>query len=147
MLHLHVAGDRVDEAHWVTDLMVARAVMNFTRIDRRGWVWVGTDAGILVFDGRIWRRFRTSDGLISNDTMPDGFLADTDGSVWVGTRGGLTHIKSPEALLQTTPIDLRITHVALGANRLDAQSLSLPWEPNLFLSVHMAQLNYSKGTQ
>lgn len=146
MLHLHIAGDRVDEAHWVADLMLARAVMNFTRIDRRGCVWVGTDAGIVVFDGRIWRRFKTTDGLIWNDTLPDGFLADTDGSVWIGTSGGLTHIKSPEALLQTMPIDLRITRVALGANRLDAQSPPLAWEPNLFLSVHMAELNNGKGT-
>jgi diguanylate cyclase (GGDEF)-like protein len=146
MLHLHVAGDRVDEAHWVADLMLARAVMNFTRIDRRGWVWVGTDAGIVVFDGRIWRRFKTTDGLIWNDTTPDGFLADTDGSVWIGTSGGLTHLKSPEALLQSTPIDLRITRVALGANRLDAQSPPLPWEPNLFLSVHVAELNSGKST-
>jgi ligand-binding sensor domain-containing protein len=108
-LHLHVAGDRVDEAHWVDDLMLSRAVMNFTRVDRRGWVWVGTDTGIVVFDGRVWRRFQTTDGLIWNDTMPGGFFADADGSVWIGTSGGLTHLKSPEALLQTAPINLRIT--------------------------------------
>ena len=146
MLHLHVAGDRVDEAHWVADLMLARAVMNFTRIDQRGWVWVGTDAGIVVFDGRIWRRFKTTDGLIWNGTLPGGFLADADGSIWIGTSGGLTHLRSPEALLQTTPMDLRITRVALGVNRLEAQSPPLPWEPNLFFSVHMAELNNGKGT-
>jgi diguanylate cyclase (GGDEF)-like protein len=147
MLHLHVSGERVDEVHWVTDLMLARAVVNFTGIDRRGWVWTGTDAGIVVFDGQVWRRFKTNDGLIWNDTMPNGFLADADGSVWIGTTGGLTHIKGPEALRQTPPIDLRITRVSLGGNRLDAQSPPLPWGPNLFLNVHTAQLNYGKGSQ
>jgi ligand-binding sensor domain-containing protein/GGDEF domain-containing protein len=147
MVRLHVAGDRVDEVHWVSDLMVARAVVNFTGLDQRGWVWAGTDAGIVVFDGQSWRRFKTDDGLIWNDTMPNSFLADSDGSVWIGTTGGLTHIKAPEALLQTTPIDLRITHIALGGRRLDAQSAPLPWEPNLFLTVHLAQPNYGKGSQ
>jgi hypothetical protein len=141
MLLLHVAGERIDAAHWVTDRMLARAAIKFARIDRRGWVWVGTDAGILVFDGRIWRRLKTNDGLISDDTMPDGFLADTDGSVWIGTRAGLTHIETPETLSQTAQIDLRITRLTLGTNRLEARSPPLPWEPNLFLKVHIAQLN------
>jgi len=146
LLHLHIAGDRTDEVHWVSDLMLTRAAMNFTRIDRRGWVWAGTDAGILVFDGQMWRRFKTSDGLTSNDMTSDGFLADFDGSVWLGTRAGLTHLKGPEALLQTPPIDLRITRVALGGSNIDARSPAFPWEPNLFLSVHMAQLN-AQGNQ
>jgi diguanylate cyclase (GGDEF)-like protein len=147
MLHLHVAGDGIDEMHWVEDLMLARAIVNFTTIDRRGWVWAGTDTGVVVFDGRVWRRFKTPDGLIWNNTLPNSFLADGDGSVWIGTAAGLTHIRQPEALLQTTPIDLRITHFALGGKALDAQSQSLPWEPNLFLTAHTSQLNYGKGSQ
>jgi diguanylate cyclase (GGDEF)-like protein len=146
LLHLHIAGNRVDETKWVADLMLARAAVNFTRIDRRGWVWAGTDAGVAVFDGRFWRRFNANDGLVWNDTMPHAFWSDTDGSVWIGTGGGLTHLKDPEALLQTAPIDLRITRVTLGVNRLDAQSRPLPWEPNLFLNVHWAQLTDGKGS-
>ena len=147
MVHVHVAGDRVDEMHWVTDLMLARGVVNFTGIDRRGWVWAGTDAGIVVFDGRVWRRLNTSDGVIWNDTMPNGFLADADGSVWIGTTGGLTQIKRPEALLQTAPIDLRITRVSLGGVALEPQSPPMPCGPNLFFNVHTSQLNYGKGSQ
>jgi diguanylate cyclase (GGDEF)-like protein len=145
MLHLHVAGDRVDAMRWVSDLMLTRAAISFTRTDRRGWVWVGTDQGIVLFDGQRWRRFKTNDGLPSNDATPDGFLADPDGSVWLGTRGGLTHVDNPEALPYSTPIDLRVTRLALGGNRLDARSPSLPWEPNLFLNVHLAQLSAQGG--
>jgi diguanylate cyclase (GGDEF)-like protein len=147
MLHLHVGAERPDETHWITDLMLARAVIKFTCIDRRGWVWAGTDAGIVVFDGRLWRRFKTNDGLIWNDTMPNSFLAEADGSVWIGTSAGVTHLRSPEGLLQTQPIDLRITRVQLGGERLDAHSAAVPWESNLFLNVHMSQLNYGKGSQ
>jgi diguanylate cyclase (GGDEF)-like protein len=125
----------------MTDLMGSRSAVNFSRIDQRGWLWVGTDAGIVVFDGRIWRRYKADDGLISDETMPGAFLADPDGSVWIGTRGGLSHLQSPETMVQTAPIDLRITRLALGGNRLDAASPPQPWEPNLFFRVHMAQLN------
>jgi ligand-binding sensor domain-containing protein len=121
MLHLRVSGERIEEAHWLTDLTLARAAMRFTRIDRRGWVWVGTDSGVALFDGRSWRRLDSNDGLTSDDTMPGGFLADTDGSVWIGTSAGITHIEAPETLLQTAQIDSRITRLALTANTLDAQ--------------------------
>ena len=103
MMHLHVTGERIDEAHWQTDLMLARAAMHFTRIDRRGWVWAGL--------------------------------------VWIGTRAGLTHIETPETLPQTAPLDLRITRLALGSNRLDVRSPPLPWAPDLVLRAHFAQLN------
>jgi diguanylate cyclase (GGDEF)-like protein len=140
LVKLHIAGDRVDEMKWVPDLMMARAAVNFIGIDRRGWVWAGTDDGIAVFDGHVWRRLNANDGLVSNNTMQHAFLADADGSVWVGTSGGVTHLRSPETLLQSAPIDLRITRVMLGVNRLDAHPLPLPWEPNLYLNAHLAQL-------
>jgi hypothetical protein len=79
--------------------------------------------------------------LIWNATVENGFFADTDGSVWIGTREGSTHIQKPEALMQSTPIDLRITWSALAAQGLDAESLRRPWEPNMALDLHLAQLN------
>ena len=145
LLHLHIVGDRADEAKWVTNLMMARAAVKSTAIDGRGWVWTGTDAGVAFFDGRVWRRFTANDGLVWNDTLQHALLADADGSVWIGTSGGLSHLKSPDSLLQAPPIDLLITRVMLGVNRLDAQSPPLPWEPNLFLNVHVAQLTHSNG--
>jgi ligand-binding sensor domain-containing protein len=37
------------------------------------------------------------DGLIWNDTDGDAFWADADGSVWIGTSGGLAHYRPPAA--------------------------------------------------
>jgi diguanylate cyclase (GGDEF)-like protein len=147
VLHLHVAGDRADEVHWVPEFKSAHAAATFTRIDSRGWVWVGTDAGVRVFDGRVWRRLDTEDGLIWNDTAENGFLADADGSVWIGTRAGSTHIKHPEALMQSTPIDLRITRSKLGAQELDADSLRRSWEPDMTLNLHLAQFSFGNVGQ
>ena len=37
-------------------------------VDHRGWLWVGEDAGVTVYDGQMWRSFTQDDGLIWNDT-------------------------------------------------------------------------------
>jgi diguanylate cyclase (GGDEF)-like protein len=148
VMRLHVEGDRADREEWVTEPMVARASIYFTQKDARGWIWVGTDAGVAVFDRRLWRRFSRSDGLIWNDTDQNSFFADTDGSVWIGTTGGLTHVLRPERLMQTTSLDLRITHATLGGQVLDAQAPhQLPWEPNAALSLQLADLGYGEARQ
>jgi ligand-binding sensor domain-containing protein len=54
---------RVDTVRWIPDLLLARAMISFTRIDQRGWLWVGTESGVTVFDGQTWRRLSTEDGL------------------------------------------------------------------------------------
>ena len=142
MLHVHIERDHIDQSQWVPEPLVQRSAISFTGIDRRGWIWAGTDAGVLVFDRQTWRRFTADDGLISNVTVENGFFSDTDGSVWIGTHGGSTHIQDPEALIQTAPIDLRITRALLGAQALGADSPPRAWEPNLALTLHLAQLNF-----
>ncbi len=72
-----------------SDLVVAIAA------DHRGWIWIGGDQGVDVFDGKNWRRYTTSDGLISNDISERAFWSDKDGSEWIGTGGGLSHLLSP----------------------------------------------------
>ena len=63
----------------------------FLKLDSRGWVWFGEDHGIELFDGKSWRHYTSGDGLIWDDCDSRGFLEDPDGSVWVGTSGGLSH--------------------------------------------------------
>src|SRR5882724_2658755 len=148
VMRLHVEGDRADQVEWVPDPMVARASIYFTQKDARGWIWVGTDAGVAVFDGKLWRRFSRSDGLIWNDTDQNSVLADTDGSVWIGTSGGLTHVLRPERLIQSAPLDLRIMHATLGGKPLDSKtSHPLSWETNAALNLHLADLEYGETPQ
>ena len=69
----------------------------FLRVDSRGWVWFGEDQGVEILDGTSLRRYTAGDGLIWNDTDARGFLEDRDGSVWIGTSGGLSHFLVPNA--------------------------------------------------
>ncbi|HXG46634.1 MAG TPA: two-component regulator propeller domain-containing protein, partial [Methylomirabilota bacterium] len=54
--------------------------------DRRGRLWVGTQAGLVCWDGHEWRVFTTQDGLSSDDVR--AIAEDKAGNLWIGTRGG-----------------------------------------------------------
>jgi len=65
--------------------------------DRRGYIWLGTEAGLHRYDGQQFRLFR-------HDPDDPGSLADNfalsleedgDGQIWVGTMGGGVHRLNP----------------------------------------------------
>ena len=146
LMRLHVSGAQADFAQWQTARNIADAAVYFIQIDRRGWLWLGTDAGIVVYDGRLWRKFDQEDGLIWNDTDQNSVYADEDGSIWFGTSGGLAHVMRPEALLNDLPLDLRIAKLTVGTRRLDATSeQQILWQHDLSLDVHLQELNFESA--
>ena len=105
----------------------------FIGFDLRGDLWNGSDTGVEVLteEGSYGRRFRHMDrttGLVWNDTTTDAFLADTDGSVWIGTSRGLAHHSSTgEAPIHSVP-PVEITSVKLGRNSLQLVYSSLSFQ-------------------
>ena len=144
LMHLHVSDTRIDRAEWVADHNVANASVIFTQMDSRGWLWLGTDRGVVLFDGHTWRKFDHQDGLIWNDVNQNAVFADTDGSMWIGTAAGLTHVLRPEKLVETVPVDLRLGSATLGKTLLgpDTQQ-SVQWKRDLALDVHLQQLDFA----
>jgi diguanylate cyclase (GGDEF)-like protein len=143
LLHLRVRGSVADQSQWIDDPTVAAAAIYFTQTDSRGWLWAGTDDGFAVFDGGSWRKFGQPDGLIWNDTDQNAVFADLDGSIWIGTSGGLTHVVRPERLIQTAPLDLRISQATLGTAELHPQTPQrLKWSPSPALDVHLQDLDF-----
>ncbi len=86
------SGDRVVRS---TPILTAEAssaeVTDFHGFDARGNFWRGSANGASVLTGGSWKYFSMEDGLIWNDTDGEAFWADPDGSVWIGTSGGLSH--------------------------------------------------------
>ncbi len=71
---------------------------------------------------------------------------DDDGSIWIGTSGGLSHILDPEHLMQSAPLGLRITHAQFGDSTLDTQlPHQLPWNPGAALDLHLATLERAQS--
>ncbi len=51
--------------------------------DRRGSLWVGTDNGLVTWDGQNWGTLTTSNGLSANEVT--AIAQDAEGDLWIGT--------------------------------------------------------------
>jgi signal transduction histidine kinase/CheY-like chemotaxis protein len=88
----------------------------FLRSDSRGWIWHGTDFGVDVFDGTAWRHYGKGDGLVWDDCDADSFLAEADGSVWVGTSRGLSRFRPAMHPRPVRPPTPAVTEATFAGN-------------------------------
>jgi len=96
--------------------------------DHRGWVWLGTDSGLLVWNGRNWRHLTQETGLIWNDVNQGALREGPDGSIWVGTSGGVGHMLHPERIFDSVPVAVSITEIRHGGTLYTgAEQIVLPW--------------------
>jgi diguanylate cyclase (GGDEF)-like protein len=96
--------------------------------DARGWLWLGTDAGVLVWNGSAWRHLTQENGLIWNDVNSRRMAEGADGSIWIGTSGGLGHLTHPERVFDKLPLSIAMIDVRRGPQSLSASELAgLPW--------------------
>ncbi len=70
-------------------------VTAFHGFDAFGRLWRGGANGVSVLSSGSWTTLTMEDGLIWNDTDGEAFWPDQDGSVWIGTSGGLAHYHPP----------------------------------------------------
>ena len=96
--------------------------------DLRAWLWIGTDSGLLVWNGSSWRHFTQESGLIWNDVNSGGLAAAPDGSIWIGTSGGAGRLVHPERLFDNVSLPVSVLDIHHGATAVPAQTLmSIPW--------------------
>ena len=62
------------------------SVVSAIHEDRDGRLWLGTQEGLVRWDGRDWMKFTTRDGLSSD--VVRAIADDHEGNLWVGTGGG-----------------------------------------------------------
>ena len=92
-------------------------------IDHRGWIWVGTTLGVSVFNGRQWVSIDTGSGLIGDDVDQNGIREDPDGSVWISTANGVSHLLDPTWLFHLQPLRVVISEATLGSHPITGQGV------------------------
>lgn len=109
--------------------------------DRRGWLWVGSDSGIALWNGKRWRMLNRTHGLAWDDINGSGFYEDRDGSMWIATSNGASHITHPERLFQTPAFQTVLEAVMRGDDARVNSSEPMAWsrEP---LVIQMASLTF-----
>ena len=113
----------------------------FVGVDRRGWIWYGTDNGVDVYDGESWRHYAAGEGLVWPDCNGDAFYADPDGSVWIGTSRGLSHYMPQGGSAEDLP-----PPVVLIEARAKREALPLRESPKLSSRQNSVQFRYTALT-
>lgn len=75
--------------------------------DSRGFIWMGTEAGLERYDGHEFRHFRhdPDDRQSLADNFASALVEGRDGSIWVGTMSGGIHRLDPTTgRIERTPI-------------------------------------------
>jgi diguanylate cyclase (GGDEF)-like protein len=141
--HLKIEGDTARELERFNSPRLISDSILTVAIDKRGWLWLGTDDGIDVYNGSRWRCLNTDDGLVWNDLDTGAFFEDYDGSIWVGTSGGASHILHPESLFNTQPPSLYLSDVRIGnVTWTPGNLLSVPWSKHP-LTANLSTLDYN----
>jgi diguanylate cyclase (GGDEF)-like protein len=97
-------------------------------VDHRGWVWLGSDMGLMVWNGQSWRHITQENGLIWNDVNQGMMQEAGDGTLWIGTSGGVSHLLHPERIFDAIPLTVYLTEFKRGAtNYLGERNITMPW--------------------
>ena len=137
--HLVLSDDRIRSVNTVPLEDIGSSTVYALMVDHRGWVWVGTSVGISVYDGRRWVSTNADQGLISNDINENGIREDPDGSIWITTTSGVSHLKDPASLFMERPLSVMVTQAHLGARSVGARRLPYTVDP---LSIELGTPNY-----
>jgi ligand-binding sensor domain-containing protein/signal transduction histidine kinase len=104
---------------------------------RDGYIWLGTDGGLVRFDGQHFTEFTVQSGDL-RDNEVWALLEDPEGGLWIGTYGGgLTHLKNGRFQTYTTANGLP-DDVVMGIDRDPAG--------NLWLITPQGLARWSHGT-
>jgi signal transduction histidine kinase/ligand-binding sensor domain-containing protein/ActR/RegA family two-component response regulator len=110
------------------------AGVNFLGTATDGSLWLGGDTGAEVYMAGKWRHYGQFDGLVWDDCNSRAFLADADGSVWIGTSRGLSRFRrQPQPSLPPPAVILTAARLGTVALPLDGPAEVSYSEDSLFV--------------
>ena len=108
----------------VEHALLAGRLLHSMLVDRRHWLWLGTDTGVVAWNGQRWRLFNEQSGLVWNDANQNAIYEDHDGSIWIGTSNGLSHLLRPESVFTPGAVPLHVGAARYGGGALGGAA---PW--------------------
>ncbi len=139
---IQVAGDRLSVQTFNQKSGLGSDQAIFVHVDRRGWVWFGTDHGVDVRRDGKWYHYGQQDGLIWDDCNTEAFFEDTDGSVWIGTSRGLAHFRVPSSPVRLEGPRVEFTRFQLGDRLRDTSAPIVDTYRNRTVAAHLSVLTF-----
>ena len=131
LLQVVVVGDRVVSLKRIPAEDTRTNTIYAVMVDHRGWIWVGTDHGLSVFNGRRWITVDASDGLLSNDVNQNGIREDQDGSIYIVTSRGISHLRDPDILFKAVSLSVVVTRATVGSRPVSGVTIPFNRDPLL----------------
>ncbi|MBK7632147.1 MAG: PAS domain S-box protein [Ignavibacteriales bacterium] len=92
-------------------------------------IWLGTNNGVLKWDGKDLNRYNKSDGLAGNETNRAAGFVDSKGNVWIGTDEGVSMYTGKEPDYNLYPPKLIILGFDDASNLRHAVNLDVEVDP------------------
>ena len=121
---IRVDGEHLSMTHYGAEAGLRGEMSYFLGFDAHGQLWVGTDQGVGVWDGARWNHYDHSDGLIWDDCDLQGFAAEPDGTVWIGTSSGLARFTPVSRPRQAPSPLVEFIQLTLGKTRVEDAAVS-----------------------
>ena len=115
--------------------------------DKGGAMWLGTAQGVKRFkNGRI-EQFGRGEGLPSEDSAANAFLADPTGDIWVGMASGLAHFEAKAELPPPPLPSTWVLRIQDGSGKvLTASVPQVAWQDRA-LTFRFSVLSYVSETR
>ena len=112
-------------------------IVYFLGEDPQHRLWIGTGDGVDVVTPHGIDHFDDSDGLAGNDSSAMAFLADRDGSTWLGQTGGATHVFTQDYAGPASPPRTVFVSGRLGDQPIPEvhAALEVPYDRNTLVLV------------
>ncbi len=82
-IHLNGTGqDKIKVHYKIEDGLLSNMIYTILQ-DQKGFIWICTDNGVCRFDGQVFKRFSTANGLPDNDIL--NIAADGEDRIWMST--------------------------------------------------------------
>jgi len=117
-VHLRPGGIAIEKA---IQRRGSDGLVYFLDFDASGRLWVGTERGVDTWNGSRWSHYDTRDGLAWDDCNLNAFAEGADGTIWIGTSGGLSRFKPRPDLGPEVPPDVLFTKLVIGGTDVFGQ--------------------------
>jgi len=117
---IRLDGEHLSMSHYGHEQGLRGEMTYFLGFDAAGRLWSGSDQGVRVWNGAHWTQYDQGDGLIWNDCDLGAFAAEPDGTVWIGTSGGLARFQPSRMERAVRPPSTLFTKLILGNRVVEA---------------------------
>jgi ligand-binding sensor domain-containing protein len=112
-------GEHLSMTHYGNDQGLRGEMTYFLGFDARGQLWAGSDQGVSILAQGRWTQYDHNDGLTWDDCDLNGFAEAPDGTVWIGTSGGLAHFTPSTLTRPVRPPSVVVTQLTLGQGSVE----------------------------